>query len=120
MHVLVTGGAGFIGYHVSRTLLTRGHSIVAIDEINDYYDPRLKHARLAELTAERNFRFAKVDIGDAAALSQALGGEKFDVILHLAAQAGVRYAVENPAAYTRSNLVGHQNILEFARRHEPL
>src|SRR5690349_15895943 len=111
MHILVTGGAGFIGYHVARALLTRGHTLLGIDDVNDYYSPRLKAARLAELAEHGNWRFAKVDIGDARALDEVVAGEAFDVILHLAAQAGVRYAVDNPAAYTRSNLVGHQNVL---------
>ncbi|HEY1710193.1 MAG TPA: NAD-dependent epimerase/dehydratase family protein [Rhizomicrobium sp.] len=116
MRILVTGGAGFIGYHASRALLARGHTLVALDELNAYYDPALKEARLRELGGAANWRFHQVDIGDAAALNAATGSERFDAILHLAAQAGVRYAVENPAAYTRSNLVGHQNVLELARR----
>jgi UDP-glucuronate 4-epimerase len=115
MRILVTGGAGFIGFHATKALLARGHTVFAVDEINDYYSPRLKNARLAELESNTNWRFTKVDIGDAPALNAAIAGERFDAILHLAAQAGVRYAVENPAAYTRSNLVGHQNILEIAR-----
>jgi len=120
MNILLTGAAGFIGFHTARALLTRGHHVVGIDELNAYYDPRLKDARLAELVNEKNFRFAKVDIADAAALAAATKGESFDAILNLAAQAGVRYALKDPASYTRSNLVGHQNILEFARHHAPL
>ncbi|HEX2594650.1 MAG TPA: NAD-dependent epimerase/dehydratase family protein [Rhizomicrobium sp.] len=115
MHILLTGGAGFIGFHTTKALLARGHTVFAVDEINSYYSVGLKEARLSELGVEKGWRFAKVDIGDAAALAEAIKGETFDVIIHLAAQAGVRYAVENPAAYTHSNLVGHQNILEIAR-----
>jgi UDP-glucuronate 4-epimerase len=116
MRIFLTGAAGFIGFHTAKALLTRGHSVAAIDEVNAYYDPALKQARLDQLTALNGFRFAKGDIADAAALSAAAGNHKYDVILHLAAQAGVRYALQDPAAYTRSNLVGHQNILELARK----
>ncbi|HUO91772.1 MAG TPA: NAD-dependent epimerase/dehydratase family protein [Rhizomicrobium sp.] len=120
MRILLTGGAGFIGYHAADALISRGHAVMAIDNLNTYYDPKLKEARLARLDGKRGFRFVKVDIAEAAALNEALRGETFDVILHLAAQAGVRYALEDPASYTRSNLVGHQNMLECARRHEGL
>jgi UDP-glucuronate 4-epimerase len=120
MRILLTGGAGFIGFHASNALLARGHEVAALDDLNSYYDPALKKARLAQLEGERNYRFAKVDIADARALAAGAGEGRYDAILHLAAQAGVRYAAENPAAYTRSNLVGHQNMLEFARRHEGL
>ncbi|HVZ69433.1 MAG TPA: NAD-dependent epimerase/dehydratase family protein [Rhizomicrobium sp.] len=120
MNILVTGAAGFIGFHAARALLSRGHRVVGIDELNAYYDPRLKNARLAELAGEKSFRFVKADIADAAALAAAAKGESFDVILHLAAQAGVRHALNDPAAYTRSNLVGHQNVIELARHHASL
>jgi UDP-glucuronate 4-epimerase len=120
MRILLTGGAGFIGFHAARALLARGHEIVALDDLNPYYDPALKRARLALLEAQPGFRFASCDISDAAALAQAVCSERYDVILHLAAQAGVRYGLVDPAAYTRSNLIGQQNILEFARRHEGL
>jgi UDP-glucuronate 4-epimerase len=120
MNILITGAAGFIGFHTARALLARSHHVVGIDELNAYYDPRLKEARLGELAGEKDFRFATVDIADAAAIDAALKGERFDVILNLAAQAGVRYALKDPASYTRSNLVGHQNILEYARRHDAL
>src|SRR6185312_857313 len=116
MNILLTGAAGFIGFHTTRALLARGHRVVGVDELNAYYDPQLKDARLAELAGEKNFRFVKVDIAEPGALASAANGESFDAILHLAAQAGVRYALKDPAAYTRSNLVGHQNVLEFARR----
>jgi len=101
-------------------LLARGHGIVAIDDLNPYYSPALKAARLAQLAGQPGFRFARGDISVPGALDDAAGGERFDVILHLAAQAGVRHALKDPAAYTRSNLVGHQNVLEFARRHDGL
>jgi len=120
MHILVTGAAGFIGYHASKALLARDHTIVAVDDLNDYYSTHLKEARLAELSTKKGWRFAKADIGDATALGSAVAHEDFDAVLHLAAQAGVRYAAENPAAYTRSNLVGHQNILEIARHQRSL
>jgi UDP-glucuronate 4-epimerase len=116
MRIFLTGAAGFIGFHTAKALLARGHSVAAIDEVNAYYDPALKHARLDQLTALNGFRFAKGDIADAETLAAAADNHKYDVILHLAAQAGVRHALEDPAAYTRSNLVGQQNILEFARK----
>jgi UDP-glucuronate 4-epimerase len=118
MRIFLTGGAGFIGFHATQALLGRGHEIVAVDDLNPYYDPALKQARLATLEGRRGYRFAKADIADAEALAAGAGGGTYDAILHLAAQAGVRYAAENPAAYTRSNLVGHQNMLEFAKRCE--
>ena len=120
MNILLTGGAGFIGFHVGMALLARGHRLTALDSLNRYYDPALKQGRLAQLEAQDGFRFAQVDLADAAALKEACGGERYDLILHLAAQAGVRYALEDPRAYTQSNLVGHHNVLEFARHHEGL
>ncbi|HSZ73512.1 MAG TPA: NAD-dependent epimerase/dehydratase family protein [Rhizomicrobium sp.] len=120
MRILLTGGAGFIGFHAAKTLLARSHEVIGVDDLNPYYDPTLKLARLAQLEGMHGWRFTKADIADADALAAAAGGERYDAILHLAAQAGVRYAAENPAAYTRSNLVGHQNMLEFARRHDGL
>ncbi|HTN40980.1 MAG TPA: NAD-dependent epimerase/dehydratase family protein [Asticcacaulis sp.] len=117
MNILLAGAAGFIGFHTARALLARGHHIVGIDELNAYYDPRLKEARLAELAGEKGFRFVKGDISVPGMLGSAAKGEKFDAILNLAAQAGVRYALKDPVAYTRSNLVGHHNVLEFARHH---
>jgi UDP-glucuronate 4-epimerase len=120
MRVLVTGGAGFIGYHATRALLAAGHAVTAVDDVNAYYDPALKERRIAEIGPHPLYRFVRADISEAGALSSAAGIERFDVILHLAAQAGVRYAVSHPEAYTRANLVGHANVLEFARRHEGL
>ena len=115
MRIFLTGGAGFIGYHAARALLDRGHSVVALDDLNSYYDPQLKRARLKELEAQPGFVFATGDIAQEDSLAKAAGGEIFDVVLHLAAQAGVRYALTDPRAYTRSNLVGHHNVLEFCR-----
>jgi UDP-glucuronate 4-epimerase len=120
MRVLLTGSAGFIGYHAARALLDRGHAVVGVDEVNAYYDPALKHARLAQLEGRNAWRFVKADIAAPGALDAAAGHERFDAILHLAAQAGVRHALKDPASYTRSNLVGHQNVLEFARHHDGL
>ncbi|MEO7239891.1 MAG: SDR family NAD(P)-dependent oxidoreductase, partial [Sphingomicrobium sp.] len=115
--ILVTGAAGFIGAATARALLARGERVLGIDNLNDYYDPALKQARLDRLAADfgAGFSFAQVDFADAAALSAMAGGEKFDRIVHLGAQAGVRYSMENPGAYVQSNLVGHCNMLELAR-----
>jgi UDP-glucuronate 4-epimerase len=120
MNILLTGGAGFIGFHAAKALLARGHSVTAVDDLNSYYDPALKRARLAELGRWRDFRFAQADIAEPGALAAAARGAPFDIVLHLAAQAGVRYALVDPCAYTRSNLVGHHNVLEFARGHAGL
>ncbi|MBA3896750.1 MAG: SDR family NAD(P)-dependent oxidoreductase [Sphingomonadaceae bacterium] len=113
MKILVTGAAGFIGFSTARALLARGDTVVGIDNINDYYDPTLKRDRLAQLGD--NFTFHRIDFSDHAALDAALAGETFDSILHLGAQAGVRYSIENPRAYVQANLVGHLNLLEVAR-----
>jgi UDP-glucuronate 4-epimerase len=117
MSVLVTGVAGFIGAATARALLARGEQVVGIDSINDYYDPRLKQARLDWLAKDFGdaFRFQRVDFSDVEALNAALAGADFDRIVHLGAQAGVRYSIENPHAYVQSNLVGHLNMLELAR-----
>ena len=115
MKFLLTGVAGFIGFHAADALLARGHTILGVDSVNAYYDPALKRVRLARLEGRKGFRFVQSDIGDKDALQAAAKGESFDVILHLAAQAGVRYALEQPYAYTHSNLVGHHNMLELAR-----
>ncbi len=114
MRILITGAAGFIGSSVARLLIARGDSVLGIDNINDYYDPSLKHARLKSLEHPA-FNFKRVDFADHAALDAALAGEKFDGVLHLGAQAGVRYSIENPRAYVQANLVGHLNLLEVAR-----
>ncbi|MBV8686785.1 MAG: NAD-dependent epimerase [Alphaproteobacteria bacterium] len=115
MTILVTGAAGFIGFHTCRRLLARGETVIGLDAVNDYYDPRLKRDRLAELARQPGFRFVEVDFADNAALTAALDGAEFDRIVHLGAQAGVRYSIENPHAYVRSNLVGHVDLLELAR-----
>lgn len=116
MHrVLVTGAAGFIGFHASVQLLDAGFQVVGMDNLNDYYDTALKQARLDRLRAYASFEFHKVDIADQTAVNDALQKQDITHILHLAAQAGVRYSLENPSAYVQSNLVGHLNILEYAR-----
>src|SRR5215472_6527605 len=120
MRIFLTGGAGFVGSHAAAALLARGHEVSALDSLNTYYDPALKNARLTRLEGKRGFHFVRADIAEPGALDEVAKGEHFDVILHLAAQAGVRYALEDPQSYTRSNLVGHHNVIEFARRHEGL
>lgn len=119
MRVLVTGAAGFIGAALAEKLLARGDSVIGIDNCNDYYDPALKQARLDRVKAlGGDFTFHKLDFADMAALEGALDGVEIDRIVHLGAQAGVRYSLENPAAYIQSNLVGHANMLEIARHRE--
>lgn len=113
--LLLTGAAGFIGYHVARRLLAAGWDVVGIDEVNAYYDPALKRARLAELAKSANFRFVEADIAAEGALHKALPVGEVTYILHLAAQAGVRYSLEAPFAYERSNTHGHLAVLEYAR-----
>jgi UDP-glucuronate 4-epimerase len=113
--ILVTGAAGFIGMHVARLLLERGDEVVGIDNLNDYYDPRLKHARLDQLAPYSRFCFRHIDVADAPAVAALFAGECFERVVHLAAQAGVRYSLTNPQAYVQSNLVGFANILEACR-----
>lgn len=117
MTTLVTGAAGFIGYHIARRLMARGDAVLGIDNLNAYYDPRLKQDRLDDLGRMNAgaFHFECVDFADPEALERALAGRDFDRIVHLGAQAGVRHSIENPRAYVRSNLVGHVNLLEVAR-----
>jgi UDP-glucuronate 4-epimerase len=117
MAVLITGAAGFIGFHVARRLMARGESVIGIDNLNPYYDPRLKQDRIDELGKLNAgaFDFVTVDFADHRALETALAGRTFERIIHLGAQAGVRYSLENPRAYIQSNLVGHLNMLEIAR-----
>ncbi|WP_105213400.1 NAD-dependent epimerase [Pseudoalteromonas sp. T1lg22] len=114
MKYLVTGAAGFIGAAVSDKLLAQGHEVVGIDNLNDYYDVALKTARLEHIKHER-FNFVELDLVQQQALAQLFEQEKFDRVIHLAAQAGVRYSIDNPHAYAESNLVGHLNILEACR-----
>lgn len=116
MKVLVTGAAGFIGFHLTQRLLGRGDEVVGIDNLNDYYPVALKRARLAEIRSDR-FRFIEMDIADRKALPALFEAEKFDAVVNLAAQAGVRYSIENPWAYVDSNLVGFVNILECCRHY---
>jgi len=118
--ILVTGAAGFIGFHSATKLLLEGHEVWGIDNLNDYYDVRLKHARIKSLKSHENFHFRQVDISDFEALTQAIGTTKITRILHLAAQAGVRYSIENPRAYINSNVMGHLNILEYARHSDSM
>ncbi|MFL6846191.1 MAG: NAD-dependent epimerase [Allosphingosinicella sp.] len=115
MKILVTGAAGFIGHHVSARLLARGDEVVGIDNFNDYYSVALKRDRAARLGGEPGFTMIEADFADQAALARALDGVGFDRIVHLGAQAGVRYSIENPHAYVQSNLVGHVNLLELGR-----
>jgi UDP-glucuronate 4-epimerase len=116
MKILVTGAAGFIGMSTSLRLLARGDHVVGLDNLNDYYDVRLKQARLARLEVLPNFRFLKADVGDREAVSRLFEQESFDRVIHLAAQAGVRYSLQNPHAYVDSNVMGFMNILEGCRR----
>ncbi len=115
MKILVTGAAGFIGMHTSQLLLARGDQVVGLDNLNDYYDVQLKLDRLARLTPHDNFRFVKMDVADRAGMEKLFADEKFDRVIHLAAQAGVRYSLVNPHAYVESNLTGFMNILEGCR-----
>ena len=115
MHVLVTGAAGFIGFHVARALLARGDTVVGFDNVNDYYDPTLKEARLALLRKDPGFAFVKGGLEDEAAVRKLFSGKPFDRVIHLAAQAGVRYSITNPGAYVQSNLVGFLHVLEACR-----
>jgi UDP-glucuronate 4-epimerase len=113
---LVTGAAGFIGFHVSRRLLARGDEVVGLDNLNDYYDVQLKRDRLRQLAGQAGFRFLPADLADRGAMERLFEDETFDAVIHMAAQAGVRYSLENPHAYVDSNLVGFMNILEGCRR----
>jgi len=113
--ILVTGAAGFIGMTTSLRLLARGDEVVGLDNLNDYYEVSLKESRLARLTGHPGFRFVKLDVADRPGMEQLFAAEKFDKVIHLAAQAGVRYSLKNPHAYVDSNLVGFINILEGCR-----
>jgi UDP-glucuronate 4-epimerase len=113
--ILVTGAAGFIGFHLSRRLLERGDEVVGLDNLNPYYDVTLKEARLSLLEKHGAFRFIRADIADRKAMAALFEAERFDIVVNLAAQAGVRYSLENPHVYVESNLVGFMNILEGCR-----
>ncbi|RKQ38119.1 NAD-dependent epimerase [Enterobacter sp. R1(2018)] len=118
MKFLVTGAAGFIGFHVSERLLAAGHQVIGIDNLNDYYDVNLKLARLDLLKPHPQFQFEKIDLADRSAMEQLFASHRFDRVIHLAAQAGVRYSIDNPHAYADSNLVGHLNVLEGCRHNK--
>ena len=132
MKILVTGTAGFIGYHLAKKLLERGDEVVGLDNINDYYDVNLKYARLAELGIDARHcesneaihssiypkhKFIKANLEDSQTINNLFETEKFDAVCNLAAQAGVRYSIENPHAYIQSNIVGFMNILEACRNY---
>ena len=115
MKILVTGAAGFIGSHTTRKLIERGHEVVGLDNLNDYYEVQLKRDRLARLQAHAKFRFVKLDVADREGMAALFAAEGFERVIHLAAQAGVRYSLQNPHAYVDSNLVGFTNVLEGCR-----
>ena len=116
MKILVTGAAGFIGFHTAQALLARGDEVVGLDNMNAYYDVRLKEARLARLEGRPGFRFLKLELADRSEVAATFAREKFDRVIHLAAQAGVRYSLENPHAYIDANIQGFMNILEGVRQ----
>ncbi|MDR2487928.1 MAG: NAD-dependent epimerase [Desulfovibrio sp.] len=118
MHILVTGAAGFIGYHVSERLARQGHTIVGIDNFNEYYSPRLKQDRIRQLAIFPQFRSYSLDLADMAGLNSLFASERFTHVIHLAAQAGVRYSLVNPQSYIQSNIVGFANLLEACRCHK--
>lgn len=115
--ILVTGAAGFIGFHVSRRLLQRGEAVIGVDNLNDYYDVQLKRDRLALLEADPGFSFHYLDLADSTRTAALFRGGSFESVVHMAAQAGVRYSLENPHAYVEANLVGFANVLEGCRDH---
>lgn len=117
--ILVTGAAGFIGANVCRALINRGCTVVGVDNINAYYDPSLKRSRLQSLEAAESFSFETLELADSEAVNACFRKFQFSVVVHLAAQAGVRYSIENPDAYVKSNLLGFQNILENCRQSKP-
>ena len=116
--ILVTGAAGFIGFHLSKRLIARGNDVIGLDNLNDYYDVNLKYARLKQLEGHTNFKFIKGDIAERESIAKLFAEEKFDIVVNLAAQAGVRYSLINPHAYIDSNIVGFTNILEGCRHNK--
>ncbi|WP_095498217.1 NAD-dependent epimerase [Paraferrimonas haliotis] len=118
MNILITGAAGFIGYHLATKLLAQGHEVVGIDNLNDYYEVSLKQARLAQLQAHGNFVFERIDLADDAAMDSLFKRYQFQRVVHLGAQAGVRYSITNPRAYTQSNVNGTLNVLEGCRHQQ--
>ena len=114
-HVLLTGAAGFIGSHVAGRLLERGDRVMGLDNLSDYYDPALKQARLQRLEGVANFRFVQLDLADRTGMAELFAAERFDSVIHLAAQAGVRYSITHPNAYFDSNLTGFGHVLEGCR-----
>jgi UDP-glucuronate 4-epimerase len=118
MNFLVTGAAGFIGFHVSQRLLAAGHQVVGIDNLNDYYDVNLKKSRLDLIKHSPNFNFIELDLADREAMASLFQQHQFQRVIHLGAQAGVRYSIENPGAYADANLIGHLNVLEGCRHHK--
>lgn len=119
MDILVTGVAGFIGARVAASFLDAGYKVVGVDNLNDYYDVGLKQHRLAQLKPYLNFKFHRLDLADSGRVQELFSGSRFDIVVNLAAQAGVRYSIENPGAYITSNILGFQNILENCREHRP-
>ena len=117
MHILITGVAGFIGFHLAKRLLSEGHRVTGLDNLNDYYSVQLKRDRLAQLKNDTDFSFIKTDLADAATLERLFSDGHFTHVVNLAAQAGVRYSIQNPQAYVSSNLVGFANLLECCRQH---
>lgn len=116
--ILVTGAAGFIGFHLSKRLLARGDEVIGLDNLNDYYDVTLKEARLAQLKGQDNFQFVQLDLADREGMATLFAEQRFERVVNLAAQAGVRYSLINPHAYVDSNLTGFMNILEGCRHNE--